>query len=197
VLREAETETSFRSALREHAGLCVRASNALVRVFEEPHDDDEALRELHGIAERGDIVLHETLRNLIRMRAVPFEHGHVQEMIIALDAVLDRIVVLAEEASALSVRRRHSTAIALAKVLQGCCRQFHLVTLERFSELRILVDLGVLLGNAEVLQRRGAAEARNLREPDTWHRVFRAFKSALDSAERVTSMIEETILESA
>ena len=170
----------------------------------DPDSIKDHLKKMHEIEHAGDLVKHETTKNLAKEFITPIEREDIMQMADAIDTVTDKIEDVALRLYMFNIREIREDAIKNAEVIVQCTealrdalKEFHNFRKSKTIHEKI-VEINRLEEEADLLY---IAAVRHLfKSVDdgitaaSWNHVFHYMEDVCDACEDASDVIESVIM---
>jgi len=198
------SDRQFLSAFSRHAAVSVRAAGLLVSFLEQPERADLPVQ-IETDEHEGDKILHDVVHALRGTWITPFDRTDIQNLISALDDVLDLIHAAAKRVLLFDIQTSPPEALALARQILRATEMVHQATdmlqdMKRAEELLGLCErLHEIENEGDELYRQILAK---LYKPGNdplqimkWREIYENLETALDRCEDVADHLAALVLE--
>jgi len=198
------SDRQFFSAFSRHAGVAARAAGLLVTFLEQPDRADLPVQ-IETDEHEGDKILHDVVHALRGTWITPFDRTDIQNLISALDDVLDLIHASAKRVLLFDIQASPPGALALARQILRAAEIVHQATelltdMKRAEEiLRLCETLHEIENEGDELYRQILAK---LYKPGNdplqvmkWREIYENLETALDRCEDVADHLAALVLE--
>jgi predicted phosphate transport protein (TIGR00153 family) len=192
-------EEKFYDAFDEIAALLVRASDALVALFERRAEAEQRTAELRDLEHQCDQAVGSILRSLGRTFITPMDREDIHALATSLDTVLDYMEGAAYRVVALRIQEPTHQAKKLAAIIRqavGSVEQAVRLCRSRSSSEpmeRTLCDIARLENDADEVYRQAIAELfaepPDLLELVKWLELYQWLENTADAARTVGHVI--------
>jgi predicted phosphate transport protein (TIGR00153 family) len=198
------SDKEFLSAFSRHAAVSVRAAGMLVTYLEQPDRADLPVQ-IETDEHEGDKILHDVVRALRGTWITPFDRVDIQNLISALDDVLDLIHAAAKRVLIFDIHTSPPEALALTRQILRAAEMMQQATellrdMKRAEELlRLCEGLHAIENEGDELYRQVLAK---LYKPGNdplqimkWREIYENLETALDRCEDVADQLAALVLE--
>lgn len=191
-------DDTFFHLFRRHAQILCRASKLLIGGVDDGYDGMCRIqKEMSGIEEEGDRVVHDIFRHLRATFITPFDPEDIQALATSLDDVLDGIEDVTFRVVAYRLKPIPPAVLELAKIVSSCCANLDraLDALQRNKPvLSYCIEVNRLENEADSLERNLIADLfQNERDPIALIRqkeIYELLEATTDRCEDVADVIQ-------
>jgi len=197
-------DRQFFSAFSRHATVTARAAGLLVTFLEQPDRVDLPVQIEAGEHE-GDKILHDTVQALRGTWITPFDRTDIQNLISALDDVLDLIHAASKRVLLFDIRTSPPEALAMARQILRAAEMVRqgvelLTDMKRAEEiLRLCETLNEIENEGDELYRQILAKlykpGNDPLEVMKWREIYDKLETALDRCEDLADQLGALVLE--
>jgi predicted phosphate transport protein (TIGR00153 family) len=199
-------DESFFNLLEKASENVDRASKLLVDTLRDPRDLDLSARQMKGIEEEGDGIVHNVMEKLHGTFITPLDREDIHDLISALDDVLDFIEAATDRFSLYRANTMRAGAVELAEIISRQAAEIQqmmrlLRRLPRNEILQHCVEINRLENAADGTLRKALEELFGS-QPEAiqviqWRELYDLLESATDKAEDVADVVEGIVLKNA
>jgi predicted phosphate transport protein (TIGR00153 family) len=198
------SDRQFLSAFSRHAAVAVRAAGLLVTFLEQPDRADLPLQ-IETDEHEGDRILHDVVHALRGTWITPFDRTDIQNLISALDDVLDLIHACAKRVLLFDIQTSPPEALALARQILRATQMVHQAT-ELLTDMKRAEEILKLCETLHEIENEGDELYRQvlgkLYKPGNdplqimkWREIYENLETALDRCEDVADHLAALVLE--
>jgi predicted phosphate transport protein (TIGR00153 family) len=198
------SDRQFLSAFSRHAAVAVQAAGLLVTFLEQPDRADLPLQ-IETDEHEGDRILHDVVHALRGTWITPFDRTDIQNLISALDDVLDLIHACAKRVLLFDIQTSPPEALALARQILRATQMVHQAT-ELLTDMKRAEEILKLCEMLHEIENEGDELYRQvlgkLYKPGNdplqimkWREIYENLETALDRCEDVADHLAALVLE--
>jgi len=198
------SDRKFFSAFSRHAAVAARAAGLLVTFLEQPNRVDLPVQ-IETDEHEGDKILHDVVHALRGTWITPFDRTDIQNLISALDDVLDLIHAAAKRVLLFDIGTSPPEALALVRQILRATKIVHQAT-ELLTDMKRAEELLGLCETLHEIENEGDELYRQilakLYKPGNdplqvlkWREIYDNLEAALDRCEDVADQLAALVLE--